>query len=1115
MKKYINNIKNVRDNFILWTRRVLACVVCGVMAVSLVWAERVSEEDAALVANHFMNVTPSAHGKKAPAKRMVLKAAAEEQNQFYVYENANGEGWVMVAANDVVRPILAYSETGHFRTDNMPDNVKGWLGKYNRFIQTIETDGATAGEATQKAWRALRAGARKAKGDAVVGPLVQTQWDQSAPYDLYTPGEGSWGKNSTKSAVGCVATAMAQVMKYWEWPVTGTGSHTYQPTMDTYDDKGNYKETIIIYPGELTANFGETTYDWANMKNTYSSSYTQAQKEAVATLMYHCGISVDMMYGSYQYGGSGAYTIDYNGYFSGYGIMTAETALKTFFGYKSTLKGYKRAGNSNPYMKTWSDADWVAMLKAELDAARPIMYAGAGDEGGHSFICDGYDNAGYFHFNWGWSGSNDGYYSLSSLAPGSGGAGGGGYDFSDAQDVIVGIEPDREAVSVTGVTVDPTELTLKIKERAQLTATVLPDDASIKAVTWSSDNTAVAKVDASGVVTGLSAGTANITVTTTDGNKTATCAVTVTNEVMPATELVVDYGWVIYDTSNKYWILVLADQTTGVPWIQFYFDSGSANKIAGTYNMGERGVFLWNDPNDEEACVSSTSGQLTIVCTGKDNGASGCNTYHITSTFLCSDDLEYAVNTTLEICGEDDANPANPIDLADEEGDGEPFTITWMADGAEFTTTQSTGSVVLPTSEPAACDGKAFVGWCADAHYESETTAPTFVKNGDAVTEATTFYAVYATPGTGGSTNGSKTFKFSEIASANNWQNGESYTTIEIAPVTVKANGGGYNGKWYTSSNGSWRMYSGGTVVITVAEGEVTSVTSSPTCDWTISNGEATFSPSARTDFTQIAVNYTVAGGGTSYSDYTTSCTPAAPVYYTIRFFDQGTKVSEQSVLKGQMPEVPANPTAACEDYTFYGWWTAELAATNTTAQKETNFTATKDQDYYAIYSKTVTSGANIIQLDATKDTTFPKDGITLTVSNGVLDNGTDYRVYKGATLTISSSVGNMSDIALTYVDSYNGGGWADSYQPNAATWTSPKTTTGGSGKQARIKLIEITIGEGASSTTYYTSTVDCSWPTDVEESKVEQTAVKALRNGQIVIIRSDAVYSITGARIE
>ena len=163
MKKYINSIKNVRDNFILWTRRVLACVVCSVMAVSLVWAERVSEEDAALVANHFMNVTPSAHGKKAPAKRMVLKAAAEEQNQFYVYENANGEGWVMVAANDVVRPILAYSETGHFRTDNMPDNVKGWLGKYNRFIQKIETDGATAGEATQKAWRALRAGARKGR----------------------------------------------------------------------------------------------------------------------------------------------------------------------------------------------------------------------------------------------------------------------------------------------------------------------------------------------------------------------------------------------------------------------------------------------------------------------------------------------------------------------------------------------------------------------------------------------------------------------------------------------------------------------------------------------------------------------------------------------------------------------------------------------------------------------------------------------------------------------------------------------------------------------------------------------------------------------------------------
>ncbi len=425
--------------------RKLFLGLAALMLSMTVLAERVSQEDAALVANNFMNVGNTVSGvQKAPAKKMVLKkAATASENQYYVYENANGEGWVMVAANDVVSPILAYSNTGTFRTDNQPVNVRTWLGKYDKFITKIEADGAAQDEEVAAEWSALKKGVRKAKGDAIVGPLVKTTWDQDDPYWTLTPnGSGSIGKAYT----GCVATAMAQVMNYWQWPKQGTGSHTYQPIMQLDDDGDGYPDRdTIIYPGYLTANFDETTYDWDNMLNKYTSSATNDQKNAVATLMFHCGVSVEMMYGDDNYGGSGAYTGNYGDWTD---PTCAQNAFPTYFGYKKDgLVSYMRDGFSyegTTYYEKWTDEEWTAMVKEELDKKHPIMYGGAGDKGGHSFICDGYDDSNYFHFNWGWSGQNDGYYKLSSLKPGSGGAGGGGYDFSQDQDVIIGIVPDKE-----------------------------------------------------------------------------------------------------------------------------------------------------------------------------------------------------------------------------------------------------------------------------------------------------------------------------------------------------------------------------------------------------------------------------------------------------------------------------------------------------------------------------------------------------------------------------------------------------------------------------------------------------------------------------------------------
>lgn len=450
-------------------KKIFVSLMALLVSMTL-FAERITPDDAALVANNFMNVASASGAKKAvPQKKMVRKATAEE-NLFYVYENANGEGWVIVAANDAVTPVLAYSEIGHFRTDNLPVNVKSWMGKYNKFIEKIEADGVEASEEATEQWKNLRKAPRAVQATVVVGPLIKTTWDQDDPYWNLCPGSGS-----SKAYTGCVATAMAQVMNYWQWPVQGTGSHEYQP-LDPNSETGAKSKRY----GKQSANFGATTYDWANMTNSYSSSSTSAQKTAVATLMFHCGVATEMMYGNDADGGSGTYTVNYGDWTD---PACAQNAFVTYFKYKkSGLTGYMRDGykyGGVTYYDKWTDANWTAMVKGELDKQHPIMYGGADYNeqgeciGGHSFICDGYDNADYFHFNWGWSGENDGYYKLSNLEPGSGGAGGGDYEFNKDQDVIIGIVPDKQDLPKVTVTwsVNGTETT---EQYTQEDALVLP-----------------------------------------------------------------------------------------------------------------------------------------------------------------------------------------------------------------------------------------------------------------------------------------------------------------------------------------------------------------------------------------------------------------------------------------------------------------------------------------------------------------------------------------------------------------------------------------------------------------------------------------------------------------
>jgi hypothetical protein len=216
-----------------------------------------------------------------------------------------------------------------------------------------------------------------------------------------------------RTVTGCVATAMAQVLKYWDYPTQGNGSHSYTHAL-----------------GQQSADFAATTYDWANMPLELTASSTDVQKAAVAKLMYHCGVSVDMNYGVASTGGSGAYTISSKSN----GTHCAEYALREYWGYKPTLQGLQKA--------SYKDADWKTMLKDELKAGRPVIYSGQGD-GGHCFVCDGYDENEYFHFNWGWGGLYDGFFKLNALEPGTGGTGSGAGKYNNEQQAIFGVEPLR------------------------------------------------------------------------------------------------------------------------------------------------------------------------------------------------------------------------------------------------------------------------------------------------------------------------------------------------------------------------------------------------------------------------------------------------------------------------------------------------------------------------------------------------------------------------------------------------------------------------------------------------------------------------------------------------
>ncbi|PKL85904.1 MAG: hypothetical protein CVV22_05060 [Ignavibacteriae bacterium HGW-Ignavibacteriae-1] len=326
---------------------------------------------------------------------------------FYVF-NAGTNGFVIVAADDQVFPILGYSDEGAFDPSNIPQNAQKWFEEYKSQIRYVIDNNIAATQEIQEEWNNyLSSNHNLLKVAASVNPLVQTKWDQSPYYNDLCPFDYTANERTVS---GCVATAMAQIMKFWNYPATGSGFHSY--------DHHTY--------GTLAANIGSTTFQWSAMPN-----YVNSSNNEVATLMYHVGVSVDMDYGIADNGGSAAFVISAKSAVE----HCSEYALKTYFGYKNTLQGVER--------EYYNDTQWINLLKGELDASRPILYAGFGSGGGHAFVCDGYDNSNFFHFNWGWGGAYDGYFLINSLNPSGLGTGGGTGGYNSGQQAVIGIEPPQ------------------------------------------------------------------------------------------------------------------------------------------------------------------------------------------------------------------------------------------------------------------------------------------------------------------------------------------------------------------------------------------------------------------------------------------------------------------------------------------------------------------------------------------------------------------------------------------------------------------------------------------------------------------------------------------------
>ena len=384
-------------------KKTLLIIAIFALTIGKMFAGPVDAQRAQQIGNRFL----SAKALKGDIQlNLVYTSATRNVVDYYAFNVDSGYGFVIVAGDDRVKPILAYSTSGTFNPSDIADGFEFTLNSFSHEIQYIREHNIAATDDITAEWQSVAETGyinKERKSRAVVGPLCPTIWNQNWPYNSQCPEdeEGSGGR----VYAGCVATAMGQVMKYWNWPAQGTGTHTYNPS--------GY--------AQQTANFGETEYHFELMPNDLDSLSTEEDYFYIAQFLHHCGISVDMQYSGH---GSGAYSQD------------VVTALNNYFRYSCDDMETLSFWGFNFY----TIEQWIQMLKdGGLDEGMPLYYSGSDDNGagGHAFVCDGYDENDYFHFNWGWSGRDDAWCPIGALNTTK-------YAFNDSNGFIGHIQPQGD-----------------------------------------------------------------------------------------------------------------------------------------------------------------------------------------------------------------------------------------------------------------------------------------------------------------------------------------------------------------------------------------------------------------------------------------------------------------------------------------------------------------------------------------------------------------------------------------------------------------------------------------------------------------------------------------------
>lgn len=348
--------------------------------------KQISQNAALLAARKY-----SRTGQVAPAKNL----RSDKTNNAPYYAFNLEQGYVIVSGDDEMTELVGYAENGFFDAENVPPQMQLWLDGYAEYVAAVQSGKA-------KARKILLSDSPS----VVVEPLVTTKWNQDAPFNNFAPEYTDDNNNTQRCATGCAATAMAQIMKFHNWPEQGVGHYSYEHQSF----------------GTISSNFSEHVYDWTNMIDRYNNGeYSNVQADAVALLMKDCGVSLNMNYGPV----------------SGASIYSYTPAFKNYFRYSS--RTVNRSGCET--------AEFTKIITDELQEGRPIIYCGTGEDGGHAFVVDGYDTNYFLHVNWGWGGYSDGYFDMNYMDPTGLGIGGGSGAFKWNQGIVLarplkdGVEP--------------------------------------------------------------------------------------------------------------------------------------------------------------------------------------------------------------------------------------------------------------------------------------------------------------------------------------------------------------------------------------------------------------------------------------------------------------------------------------------------------------------------------------------------------------------------------------------------------------------------------------------------------------------------------------------------